>query len=57
MPDILSTVLQLLATLPVAQLLPLLQTLLSVVTSLGASGLNPTQILGKLVPALTSITP
>lgn len=57
MTDILATVLQLLGVLPLAQLLPLLQTLLSVITLLGASGLNPTQISGKLIPAISSVSP
>ena len=57
MANILSIVLQLLSVLPIAQLLPLILSLLSVTTLLGASGLNPTQILGKILPVMTSITP
>lgn len=57
MANLLSTVLQLLSVLPMAQLQPLILSLLSVTTLLGASGLNPTQILGRLLPVMTSITP
>lgn len=57
MTNILAIITQLLFFLPAGSLITLLQTLLSVVTSLTASGSSPDQVLAKLLQALTSITP